>query len=53
MSYVQELAEILTNITNSSQDTVLTIDEGIIAYMFDYARRGCSPRTMFTAYCDL
>jgi site-specific recombinase XerD len=53
MSYSQELADILASVTKSSQSAVRTIDDGIRAYMVDYFRRGCSPRTMFTAYVDL
>jgi site-specific recombinase XerD len=53
VSYSQELADILSNVTKSTQPTAATIDDGIRVYMLDYFRRGCSPRTMFTAYVDL
>jgi integrase len=53
VSYSEELAEILSNVTKSSQSRIDTVRDGIAAYMIDYVRRGCSMRTVFSAYVDL
>lgn len=53
MSYATDLASILSNVTKTSHSTVRTVNDGIERYMIDYLRRGCSMRTIMTAYVDL
>ncbi|MBX6352879.1 MAG: tyrosine-type recombinase/integrase [Thermoflavifilum sp.] len=53
MSYATELAQILSSVTKSSQTPIRTVEDGICAYVINYARRGCSMRTIRNAYVDL